>query len=71
MKKRKAGIYTSHGDSRLVGMAGRVGSIPVLAFVKNDQVIGYITLEELISLLCNGPFIVVRDFKNEVINTFD
>lgn len=65
MKKRKAGIYTSHGDSRLVGMAGRVGDFSVLAFVKNDQVIGYITLKELTDLLCNGPFIVVPEIKED------
>lgn len=54
MKIRENGVYTTHGEIRLLCEKREVNGQMVLAFVKNDKIYGYVTLQEVNDLFKNN-----------------
>lgn len=48
-------IYTTHGDAKCIAYRGRVNGVMALIYCKNDEVVGYIPLEELMRELYAKP----------------
>lgn len=53
-------VETQHGASKLLGFKAKVDGEVSVAFVKGDEMIGYLTLKEFNQQLSKGPF---REFR--------
>lgn len=54
-EKKKAGIYTTHGEQKLVAMKAKVNGVLSIAYVKNNKLISYEPWEEVNRQMYSGP----------------
>ena len=64
-------LYTQHGKRKLMGYPIIVRNRRALAYIKDGEICGYVTLEEILDLFCNTSIPEYGDAEYHVDNEKD
>ncbi len=56
-KTNREGVYVTHGQKKLIGQKARVNGELSIAYVKGNEMIGYVSWEDLCRQMMSGPYL--------------